>query len=323
MTAPAEPTIDVLGAPYTAQTIPLTPDAEGERVATLVRRPPAPGTTDGTPGRAVLYLHGFVDYFFQKELGNWWAQRGYTFYALDLHKHGRYLRPHHTPYYTQNLTDYYPDINAAWRIITRNHGHTQVALAAHSTGGLTASLWAHDTRPTELTGLVLNSPWLDHFDGPLTRTVSTQLARTLATIKPRTILQAARPDPAAENLHASYGGEWNFNTDWKTLDFPPIYAGWLAAIRAGQARLHRGLDIQVPVLVLTSARSGRMRTRTQPHTFDAVLNVDHIRRWAPALGKHVTLISVPDAVHDVVLSAPAVRATAYRHMATWADTYLP
>lgn len=321
MSTPAESTTDVLGHPYTAQTIPLTPDAEGERVATLVRRPPAPGADD--TGRAVLYLHGFVDYFFQKELGDWWADRGYTFYALDLHKHGRSLRPHQTPYYTQNLTDYYPDIQAAWTIITRDHGHTQVALAAHSTGGLTASLWAHDTRPAELTGLVLNSPWLDHFDNPLTRTTSTQLARTLAALKPRTILQAARPDPAAENLHASYGGEWNFNTDWKTLDFPPIYAGWLAAIRAGQARLHRGLDIQVPVLVLTSARSGRMKSRTQLHTFDAVLSVRRIRRWVPALGRQVTLISLPDAVHDVVLSAPAVRATAYRHMATWADTYLP
>lgn len=321
MSTPAESTTDVLGHPYTTQTIPLTPDAEGERVATLVRRPPAPGADD--TGRAVLYLHGFVDYFFQKELGDWWADRGYTFYALDLHKHGRSLRPHQTPYYTQNLTDYYPDIQAAWTIITRDHGHTQVVLAAHSTGGLTASLWAHDTRPAELTGLVLNSPWLDHFDNPLTRTASTQLARTLATLKPRTILQAARPDPAAENLHASYGGEWNFNTDWKTLDFPPIYAGWLAAIRAGQARLHRGLDIQVPTLVLVSARSGRMKTRTQLHTFDAVLSVRCIRRWVPALGGHVTLISVPDAVHDVVLSAPAVRAAAYRHMATWADTYLP
>lgn len=148
-------------------------------------------------------------------------------------------------------------------------------------------------------------------------------ARTVGRLSPRTVLQQSRKDPAAENLHASYGGEWNFNTDWKTLDFPPIYAGWLAAIRAGQARLHRGLDIQVPVLVLTSARSGRMKTRTQPHTFDAVLSVRRIRRWVPALGWQVTLIGLPDAVHDVVLSAPAVRATAYRHMATWADTYLP
>lgn len=310
MSTPAESTTDVLGHPYTTHTIPLTPDAEGERVATLVRRPPAPGADD--TGRAVLYLHGFVDYFFQKELGDWWADRGYTFYALDLHKHGRSLRPHQTPYYTQNLTDYYPDIEAAWHIITRDHGHTQVALAAHSTGGLTASLWAHDTRPAELTGLVLNSPWLDHFDNPLTRTASTQLARTLAILKPRTILQAARPDPAAENLHPSYGGEWNFNTDWKTLDFPPIYAGWLAAIRAGQARLHRGLDIQVPVLVLTSARSGRMKSRTQPHTFDAVLSVRRIRRWALGLGKDVTSRVIDGATHDVFLSPEPARTEAYR-----------
>ena len=55
-------------------------------VATLVRLRAAAPTR-----RAVLYLHGFVDYFFQTHLAEFFTERGYDFYALDLRKYGRSL----------------------------------------------------------------------------------------------------------------------------------------------------------------------------------------------------------------------------------------
>lgn len=42
--------------------IPLQEDYEGKVIATLVRRLSASGS-----GRAVLYIHGFNDYFFNME----------------------------------------------------------------------------------------------------------------------------------------------------------------------------------------------------------------------------------------------------------------
>ena len=79
---------DVLGEPYLAETIALPPDDEGPVVATLVvRRAEKP--TD----KAVLHVHGFCDYFFQTEYAEWWNDRGYDFYAVDLRKYGRSLRP--------------------------------------------------------------------------------------------------------------------------------------------------------------------------------------------------------------------------------------
>ena len=84
---------DVLGAPYVARTLALRPDSEGEVVATLVHR-----AADGPPtGRAVLHVHGFADYFFHKQVADFWCNRGYDFYALDLRKHGRSLLSHQTP----------------------------------------------------------------------------------------------------------------------------------------------------------------------------------------------------------------------------------
>jgi len=51
-----------------------------------VRRSPRPGEV--TRG-AVLYVHGFTDYFFQTGLADFFAARGLRFYALDLRKCGR------------------------------------------------------------------------------------------------------------------------------------------------------------------------------------------------------------------------------------------
>ena len=111
----AEPDVsvtdDVLGAPYTAETLPLRPDDEGEVVATLVHRPPR----DESPtSKAVLHVHGFADYFFQTGLADFWVARGYDFYALDLRKYGRSLRPHQTPNYVADLRAYYEELDLAY-----------------------------------------------------------------------------------------------------------------------------------------------------------------------------------------------------------------
>ncbi|ORC17386.1 hypothetical protein A7979_03005 [Rothia nasimurium] len=323
---------DILGAPYTAETIDLGRDSEGPLVATLIHRPADVGGADAAPqlpasaqGKAgaakpaVLYLHGFVDYFFQKDLGDWWAARGHDFYALDLRKYGRSLLPGQTPFYTENLDDYFEDLTAAWQLITERDNHRQVILVAHSTGGLTACLWADRFAPTELTALVLNSPWLDHFNNPLVRAAATGAIASLARIKPRTIVQKSAPDPYARSLHVSTGGSWGFNTHWKTLNFPHIYAGWLVAVRRAHARLQRGLNVGVPVLVLTSARSGKLKNPTDRHDFDAILNVRSIRRWAPALGSHVTSRVIDGATHDVFLSHQPARSQAYAALGEFVD----
>jgi alpha-beta hydrolase superfamily lysophospholipase len=83
---------DILGPPYTAETLDLPDDDEGQVVATLVHRPAGEATD-----RAVLHVHGFADYFFQTAYAEWWTERGYDFYALDLRKYGRSILPHQTP----------------------------------------------------------------------------------------------------------------------------------------------------------------------------------------------------------------------------------
>src|SRR5512139_2172496 len=136
-----EPVTDGLGEPYRAETIEFPDDDEGPVVATLVSR-----RAEQPTQRAVLYVHGLVDYFFQTHLADFYVERGWDFYALDLRKHGRSLLPHQTPNFCRSLTEYYPELNEAARIIRDEDGHTTLLVNAHSTGGLITSLWAHARR---------------------------------------------------------------------------------------------------------------------------------------------------------------------------------
>lgn len=311
----AEP--DVLGDGYTSETIHLPDDAEGPVVATVVTRASAVPTK-----RAVLHVHGFADYFFQTEYAEWWTERGYTFYAVDLRKYGRSIRSHQTPNYVEDLSEYHAELDAALDMITRRDGHDVVVGSAHSTGGLVLPLW-NAARDEPLTAMVLNAPWFD-LRGPwLMRSVGTTVIHRVARQNPRRVIPRSVSGYYARSLHADHEGEWHFNLDWKPMKSWPVYAGWLSAVREGHRTLHRGLCLSGPVLVLASDRTTLpARMDEDVHTSDIVLDVDQIRRWAPTVSQHVTTVAIPRARHDVVLSRPEVRARAYAELDRWVSTYV-
>ena len=309
---------DVLGEPYLAETIELPPDDEGSVVATLVSR-----ASSGPTTKAVLHLHGFADYFFQTRYAEWWTERGYDFYALDLRKYGRSLRPHQTPTYVDDLGEYYPELDEAWRRITGRDGHTEVLLSAHSTGGLVVGLWADDRRPEELVGAVMNSPWLDLQGSAVLRVISRPALKAIASRQPRREIKRTVTGHYTRSLHKDHEGEWEFDLLWKPIESFTVYAGWLRAIREGHARLHRGLDLPCPVLVLSSGRSTLPQEMGEDvHGTDIVLDVSQIRRWATSYGPHVTYLAVEGARHDVVLSREEPRARAYDAIRTWLGAWV-
>ncbi|HET7355318.1 MAG TPA: alpha/beta hydrolase [Nocardioidaceae bacterium] len=311
------PAVDVLGEPYLAETIPLPDDDEGEVVATLVSRP------SGRPtDRAVLHVHGFADYFFQTATADYWVGEGYDFYALDLRKYGRSLRPHQTPNFVLDLRDYYAELDEALRRIRDRDGHDHVIVSAHSTGGLIAPLWAHD-RQVRLAGLVLNSPWLDLHGSVLLRTAGTKAIDQIGARRPYLSIPREVSRLYAQSLHCDHRGEWSFDLAWKPLESWPVYAGWLRAVRRGHARAHRGLKVDAPVLVLTSAASSFPRVWDETvDCHDIVLDVEQIRKWAPKLGDHVTMVRIPGAIHDVTLSRRPVRTRAFAEITRWREGFV-
>lgn len=68
---------DILGDNYLRRTIQMPDDYEGKVVCTLVKKPQLPEAK-----QAILYIHGYNDYFFQKQLGDSVNAHGYNFYAM-------------------------------------------------------------------------------------------------------------------------------------------------------------------------------------------------------------------------------------------------
>lgn len=93
-------------------------------------------------GADVLYVHGWSDYFFQRELAQFWHKSGANFYALDLHNYGRSLRPGLVPGQVGSLTEYDADLDAALAAMGRS-GVAEAVLP------LSSADEAHDQRSFE------------------------------------------------------------------------------------------------------------------------------------------------------------------------------
>ena len=311
----ADVEIDVLGEPYERRVIDLGRDEEGPVVATLVSR-----RADRPTGRAVLYVHGFVDYFFQTHLADFYVARGWDFHAIDLRKYGRSLLPHQTPNFITDVREYFTELDVAAELI----GADTLLVNGHSTGGLVASLWAHARRTRKMIdGLFLNSPFFD-FNMPwIQRRPLVAGVAALGGRQPMRVIPRGMASLYGESIHANYRGEWSFDLAWKPIEAFPIRAGWIRAIRAAHRQLRAGLDIPVPVLVACSTRSfRRARWHDDIQLADAVLDVDHIVRYAPRLGQHVTLVRIDGGKHDLTLSGPGPRERLFSEVERWIDAYV-
>ena len=304
---------DHLEDPYRADIIDLGRDEEGPVVATLISRTDSP-----RQGRAVLYIHGFSDYFFHPHVAGYFVERGYAFYAIDLRKAGRSLRPHQTPHYVKDPTQYFADLDAAARII-RAQGNHHLLVYAHSAGGLTASLWAHRLGKVEwLQGLVLNSPFIGFGMNDLLRKLLMAPVEIAGLIAPAMALPPRGPSVNVVGLHADFRGEWDFNLAWKPYAGTPIRLGWLRGIHRAQRSVHQGLDVRAPVLVAVAQNSLRRRYWTSHcDVADTVLDPNTILRWAPKIGTNVATVRIAQARHDLALSKKPARERFFGAIDAW------
>src|SRR5437763_615239 len=91
----------------------------------------------------------------------------------------------------------------------------------------------------------------DHVD--VLATLGAPVITTLGSRSPTSVLRLPDLGFYARSLHASLGGEWDYDLGLKRSPGPPIRVGWLRAILLGHARVGAGLSLPMPVLVLASA----------------------------------------------------------------------
>lgn len=304
----------VFGEGYTAQRIDLGGDAEGPVMATLIHRMPA--ASDAVP---VLVGHGWSDYVLDRELLEHLGRRGLDVYGLDLRKHGRSLLPGQTPTEIDHLNRYDQEIGAALRIIGRDR---PPIMLAHSTGGLTATLWAQ-RHPGTIRALALNSPWLEmHLGAAVRRLLSRPVSRLAGRLSTRPLLPQGA-EHYARSLHRDYGGLYEYDLALKPAGGHPFPADTFAAVLDGQSRLDASGPLAIPVLVMHSARSvfGVGFTEAMRRA-DSVLDVRAIAEAAAQLGPDVRIEAIEGARHDVFLSDADARHRAIAVLDSWLDDVL-
>jgi len=308
---------DVL-AGFEQSTLGGLPSPDGPLDCVLVRRRALVQTR-----RAVLYVHGYVDYFYQTHLADFYNNAGLHFYALDLRRHGRALTPDQLPNYTRDVDEFLQDLDCAVRVLRASEEVTWLLLNGHSTGGLVAALYAHRGAQYQVVNAVfLNSPFLDMNLPRWQQSLLEPLVALCGRWFPRLRLPGLSP-VYGQCLHAEHRGQWHFNVVWKPIDGFPVFAGWFRAIHRAHAEVARGLDIRCPVLVLHAQHSTWPKQWSQEAMCtDTVLNVADMARLAPGLGTSVTVVAIPDGLHDVVLSAPEPQRRAFEAVQSWLDTLL-
>ena len=281
---------------------------------------PARAPTD-PPRRAVLHVHGFCDYFFQTEYA---AVVGRARLRL-LRARPAQVRPlaarRTTPPATSTTSR--STSRSSTRPGTaspRATGTTRSILSAHSTGGLTAALWAERASSDPLAGMVLNSPWVD-MHGPFwlrlgARRRSSQLGSDQPKREiPRSRQRDLRPQPAPRprrrvGLRPGAGSRSS-----RGRSTP----GGCARSAAAHAELHRGLDVRVPGPGAHLRRDRRDRRRC-PTRCTAPTSCWTSRRSGggrPPWARTSPSSSVDGALHDVVLSRAEPRARVYDEIDRW------
>lgn len=289
---------------------------DGLANAVLVRR-----RCNSAGAKAVLYVHGYVDYFFQTHLADFYNQTGLHFYALDLRRHGRAMRAHQLPNFTRSIDEYLEDVDAAVHMLKTSEHIDWLLLNGHSTGGLVAALYAHrGARRSAVNAVFLNSPFLDMNLPAWQERFLEPLVALLGAWFPKLKIPLVTV-VYGQSLHADHQGEWRYDPRWKPIVGFPIHAGWFRAIHRAHAEVARGLSIECPVLVMHARRSSWLKAWSpEAKTTDVVLDVADIQRLSPGLGAQVKLVAIDKGMHDLILSQAPVREKVFAELKDWLVT---
>lgn len=310
---------DILGKDYQQLTLNFADDYDGKVVATLVRKKSAQATK-----KAVLYIHGFSDYFFQTEMAEQFNQHGYDFYALDLRKYGRSKLPHQKFYYLLDLREYDAEITKALEIIGQEN-HNQVLLAGHSTGGLITTLYAaHYPDHRLIKALWTNSPFYDFYKSVIEKKVGIPLLSEVGERLPNAKFPSGLNQWYTPSLHKDFYGEWDFNLNWKPKSLPFVHLCFVNAIHKAQKEIHRGISLNIPTLIMHSHQSKYPKKwGVDAQQSDVILDVKDMTHNAKKMKGDVQTLAIKNGLHDLVLSAPPVRKKVYEDLFSWLEQKMP
>ena len=316
---------DLLGAEYRARTFSFM-GSKGPVHSTLINH-----LGEQLATRAILYIHGYTDYFFQTGLAEHFIAQGYRFYALDLQGYGRSIRPNSPPNWCDSIEQYGQDLDIALATIKAD-GVDTVTLLAHSTGGLVTATYLaqpylvderthqYQTPFPEISGLILNSPFLAlPFSPNVLKWLSGPIL-ALVSLFPFASLHTKKATLYSKTLHTVFGGEWDYRLDWKPAAGYPLSFHWLKQIMLAQHHLTKK-QLEIPTLLCHSKISTLDKKSVEEMQLgDGVLNVNSMQDAAQKVFSSLSCVAIENGFHDLYLSPFQAREAYLTSIDDWLNT---
>ncbi len=100
--------------------------------------------------------------------------------------------------------------------------------------------------------------------------------------------------------------------------YPKVYLSFVHAIFEAQKEIHHGVRLNIPSLIMHSHKTTYPKKFNQDaQSTDVILEVKDIIKYANKIQGDVNVMTIQNGLHDLVLSAPPVRAEVYQQLFAW------
>ena len=269
---------------------------------------------EGGFNKAVLSIHGFASYFTNEELANRYLANGYNFYAVDLRNYGRSIRDEDKRFYIDDMRSYFEELDIAVDYVSSRNN--EILLSGFSMGGLISSIYLKEGfNRGKINRLFLHSP-LFKFRTNLVKRIPfgsflMGMGRRFSNFKIN--FNVERYKGILERFD-SKGRYKHFLMKNKRI---PLHLNWFKTMSDNIDKLSKGLNLEIPILVLSSTKTYDFSKETRITESDLVLDVKDIKERAPLVGENVEVRQIEGGAHDLFISAEEAKEETYTALFEW------
>ena len=269
--------------------------------------------------KAILWIHGYNDYYYHFYIGELLLKEGYDIYAICLR---RYEQNNLTPFYTDDINEYIEDINNLFPIISKNN-YKKILFYGHSTGALISILYCNYGKfKNKIDGLILNSPFFEFNLDSLSLFCLKYIVYYLGYYFPQFLIRG-KNENNINSLTSEIKKRFYIDYNKKFNYLPQVYFGWVRTIIMNQSKIqNKEINLKKPILILHSDKSIYPSIDKTTENGDDTLNINDIIKYSKYIGNNVTRIEINNAIHDVFCSNIKSRNKAINEMFNWLNKFI-
>ena len=263
--------------------------------------------------KAIIWIPGFNDYFYNFYIGNKFVENGYDIYAISLNNY--MTNQNENKFNCNSSSEIINSIDKLIEEIINIKLYNNYYLYGHSMGGLIAVNYLEYGKYKNLfKKLILNSPFFDFNLDTITKFILNYIIYYLAYLFPRCELRKKTYVPNYLSLNISK--RFYINLNYKTDYLCQIYFSWIKSISTLQYNIFRSrINLKIPIFVLYCDKTTIFENDNM--VGDDTLNVEDIDYYSDNIGDNVKKIKVKNSIHDIFSSSIQVINYAFNKTLEW------